>query len=327
MHSGDLNNDRKLDVVETRWDEIFVLENAPGLCTVPDVTTRKLADAKRVLAARHCRVGTIRWRKAASPAWSGRSGPDPGAVLPKPGQVNLVLSRGPRWAQRSPSSLRPWNRRLPVSRLAAMKRLLLLSTVVVLTGAAPAVGVRASATTIERAASQTDGVVVFASTRDGDSDIYAVNPDEERAHAARERAGRGLRAASVARRPAHPVPGRGRRHGHGGRRKRPSVARGCSFTPEAWSPDSRHVVCSDYEQGLVVLDTVDGTSTQIAESGEMSSWSPDGTTIVFIDENKLFAIPAAGGTRRRLGIHKAEEFAAPTWSPDSRQVGVRLSRH
>ena len=49
--------------------------------------------------------------------------------------------------------------------------------------------------------------------------------------------------------------------------------RGCSFTPEAWSPDSRHVVCSDYEQGLVVLDTVDGTSTQIAESGEMSSWS------------------------------------------------------
>lgn len=201
-----------------------------------------------------------------------------------------------------------------------MKRLLLLSTLVVLTGAAPAVGVRASATTIERAASQADGVVVFASTRDGDSDIYAVNPD-----------GTGLtQLANAPDEDSEPLPSPDGRHilfqgGDGamvmeadgsGRRS----LRGCSFTPEAWSPDSRHVVCSDYEQGLVVLDMVDGTSTQIAESGEMPSWSPDGTTIVFIDENKLFAIPAAGGARRRLGIHKAEEFAAPTWSPDSRRV-------
>ena len=93
---GDLNNDRKLDVVETRWDEVSVFVNAPGLCTVPDVTTRKLADAKRVLAARHCRVGKLRWRKGgvAGVVWSQR--PDPGAVLPKPGQVNLVISRGAR---------------------------------------------------------------------------------------------------------------------------------------------------------------------------------------------------------------------------------------
>ena len=70
--------------------------NAPGLCTVPDVTTRKLADAKRVLAARHCRVGKLRWRKGgvAGVVWSQR--PGPGAVLPKPGQVNLVISRGAR---------------------------------------------------------------------------------------------------------------------------------------------------------------------------------------------------------------------------------------
>ena len=58
-------------------------------------------------------------------------------------------------------------------------------------------------------------------------------------------------------------------------------------------------------QGAGRLDTVDGTSTQIGESGMMPSWSPDGTTIAFIDENKLYVIPAAGGTRRRLGIRKA----------------------
>jgi FG-GAP-like repeat/PASTA domain len=93
---GDLNNDRKLDVVETRWDEVSVFVNAPGLCTVPDVTTRKLADAKRVLAARHCRVGKISWRKGGSAGvvWSQR--PDAGAVLAKPGKVNLLISRGAR---------------------------------------------------------------------------------------------------------------------------------------------------------------------------------------------------------------------------------------
>ena len=92
---GDLNRDHKLDVVEPMWDVVSVFINAPGLCTVPDVTTRKLADARRVLADRHCRVGKIRWRKGgvARTVWSQR--PDPGAVLSKGGKVNLVVSRGP----------------------------------------------------------------------------------------------------------------------------------------------------------------------------------------------------------------------------------------
>ena len=51
-----------------------------------------------------------------------------------------------------------------------MKRLLLLVSLAVLTGAAPAAGDRT-------ARAQAGGAVVFTSTRDGDSDIYAVNPD------------------------------------------------------------------------------------------------------------------------------------------------------
>ena len=34
---GDLNGDRRLDVVEARSDEVSVFVNAPGMCTVPDV--------------------------------------------------------------------------------------------------------------------------------------------------------------------------------------------------------------------------------------------------------------------------------------------------
>ena len=85
-------------------------------------------------------------------------------------------------------------------------------------------------------------------------------------------------------------------------------------------PHSRHVVCSDYEEGLLILDTADGTTTQLTSSGSRPSWSPDGTTIAFNDEYKLYVVPAASGARRRLGTLKAAEFAAPAWSPDSQRV-------
>ena len=91
---GDLNRDHKLDVVEPMWDAISVFINAPGLCTVPDVTTRKLADARRVLANRHCRVGRIKWRKGGTAGYVWSQRPDAGAILPKGGRVNLVVSRG-----------------------------------------------------------------------------------------------------------------------------------------------------------------------------------------------------------------------------------------
>jgi TolB protein len=186
---------------------------------------------------------------------------------------------------------------------------------VAVAGAAPTSVLHSSAT-----ASQAAGAVVFTSTRDGDSDIYAVNPD-----------GTGL--TQLTNEPdddSGPLPSPDGRHivfqGVGGaeimeadgsgRRSLPD----CSFSPEGWSPDSRHVVCSDYEKGIQVLDTVDGTATQLADSGRTASWSPDGRKIAFIDEYRLFVIPAAGGPRRRLGIHKAAEFAAPTWSPDSQRV-------
>jgi hypothetical protein len=91
---GDVNGDRRADVVVAMWDEVAVFVNSPGLCTVPWVNTVKLAAAKRRIVERHCRVGKIRWRKGGVRGWVLEQRPDPGTVLPKGGKVNLVVSAG-----------------------------------------------------------------------------------------------------------------------------------------------------------------------------------------------------------------------------------------
>ena len=48
-----------------------------------------------------------------------------------------------------------------------MKRLLLILSLVVVAGAASGAGVRSATTAVERAVSNADGAIVFASNRDG----------------------------------------------------------------------------------------------------------------------------------------------------------------
>ena len=169
-----------------------------------------------------------------------------------------------------------------------MKRLVLILSLLVLAGTASSTGVRSTA------ASGTDGAVIFASGRDGDADLYAVNTD-----------GTGLtRLTNTPDDESDPLPSPDGRHvlfeGDGlqvmeadgtGRRSLPY----CERSSEAWSPDSRHLVCSGYEQGVVILDTVDGTSTQLTDAGSRPSWSPDGSTIAFIDGYKLYVMGAMLG--------------------------------
>ena len=89
---GDLNGDRRPDVVEARFDELSVFVNAPGTCTVPDVYWKKLAVARRLLAESHCSVGKVRRTEGPSGlVWQQR--PSAGAVLPKGRKVTLFVGR------------------------------------------------------------------------------------------------------------------------------------------------------------------------------------------------------------------------------------------
>jgi hypothetical protein len=96
---GDLNGDRKLDLA-TADDEantLSVLLNRPGLCTVQHLWRKTLPVAKRTLARANCRVGKI--RRAYSRVKRGlviREKPKAGTVLPKGGEVNLVVILGRR---------------------------------------------------------------------------------------------------------------------------------------------------------------------------------------------------------------------------------------
>ena len=234
---GDLNGDRRADVVEARFDEVSVFVNAPGMCTVPDVYGTRLAAARRRLAERHCSVGKVKRTKDATPGLVWQQRPSVGTVLPKGGKVNaLRRERHDEATSPHPEPGRTGGsrRRAPVF---ARRRL------------------RSSA-----AASNADGAIVFASTRDGNSDLWAVKAD-----------GTGLTQLTNEPFDAYnPLPSPDGRHilfegGEGmtvmdvdgsGRRAFPS----CSVSPEAWSSDSRHVVCSDDEAGILVVDTVDGTS-------------------------------------------------------------------
>ena len=91
---GDLNGDHRLDVVEARSDEVSVLVNDPRMCTVPDLSGRKLPAARRLLAERHCTLGKVKWTKGGTAGYVWSQRPDAGTVIPRTTKVRLLVDRG-----------------------------------------------------------------------------------------------------------------------------------------------------------------------------------------------------------------------------------------
>jgi hypothetical protein len=97
---GNLNDDRKPDIVTANngANTISVLVNATGRCVVPQLRFSPLRAAKRAITRANCRVGAVRssYSKVIPRGRVISTTPRAGAVLPKGGKVNLVVSKGRR---------------------------------------------------------------------------------------------------------------------------------------------------------------------------------------------------------------------------------------
>jgi len=200
-----------------------------------------------------------------------------------------------------------------------VRRLITFASILVLAGSLGVVGpsaARAPAGLLPKA--EVTGTVLFTSNRDGDWDIYAVNPD-----------GTGLTQLTHNNiEDSFPVPSPDGRliafnyrgalalMNADGSGRRPVQA--CSsFMTSAWAPDSTRLVCEANGGRLAIADAANGTVTPLTPRGSYATWSPDGQTIAFSNQG-LWVVPAAGGTPRRVG--NREPYFATSWSPDSQRL-------
>jgi WD40 repeat protein len=82
-------------------------------------------------------------------------------------------------------------------------------------------------------------------------------------------------------------------------------------TSADWSPDSRRLVLSVYDRGVLIVTTAGKIIRTISRPQARSAlWSPDGQTIAFIDGKKVVEVSAAGGSPRVVAA------LPPQWKPD-----------
>lgn len=87
----------------------------------------------------------------------------------------------------------------------------------------------------------------------------------------------------------------------------------------SWSPDSKHIVYTDWEDGIMYVAAVDGSETKNLVSGVFADWSSDGTKIVFVDPtNRTVHVINSDGTGpvESLGV----TALWPQWSPDDKYI-------
>jgi serine/threonine protein kinase len=145
------------------------------------------------------------------------------------------------------------------------------------------------------AVSSDGSMIAYSSDRDGDMDIY-VRP---------------LSGQQSIRRTQHPAPD----------------------WYACFSPDGSKIVFRSERDGggLYVMEALGGPERRIADGGRLPSFSPDGSTIVYLvasalkRQAKLFLVPADGGTPRPfqpefIVVSRGASYSSPLWSADGKLI-------
>jgi len=141
--------------------------------------------------------------------------------------------------------------------------------------------------------------IAFASDRDGDYDIYAMNPD-------------GSNVVQLTQGPGENMGG-------------------------SWSPDGSKIAFLSTRDGgaaeIYVMQANGGnpvrlTTNRLAEGGRIA-WSPDGSKIAFYASSNadldIYVMDADGGNVTRLTEGPSHD-RSPTWSPDGRRIAFTSDR-
>jgi len=105
-----------------------------------------------------------------------------------------------------------------------------------------------------------------------------------------------------------------------------SIPNGYAFASPDWSPDGQQLVAFSLLDGDLAVLNVDGSGAHVLTGSAgltvntRASWSPDGSSILFVRNDTLFQVDAVSGTAHMLDVPGLHGIVDPRWSPDGSRI-------